>query len=247
MNRYSWIAVLLLIAAMSHASEVTPIAHETVQINALTLNAEVEVLIYNPASVAKEDSVTAICYIFGDFLFQTFAGTVQYLSREMDIIPNVILIGINEIEGKPINNFQDAYSDFITKDLVTYLNKRFTLKNDGVLFGHSRATRQVIDVMQRGSTIFSSFILSAPWIVEPQYSVLDTSLQNLARPINVFCTQSEQDLSRVSGKASHHNLMSLWYRHADNVKMEYHYFDGETHMSIPPLSFYYGVKHLLGQ
>jgi hypothetical protein len=45
-------------------------------------------------------------------------------------------------------------------------------------------------------------------------------------------------------KANRH-LTKILEKHKNVTQAKYLFLKGETHMSIPPLSFYYGVKHLL--
>ena len=76
-------------------------------------------------------------------------------------------------------------------------------------------------------------------------TLLEASLSERTSPISLYHTQSEEDLNRAAIRESHQKLEVLLRQYPDAVRASYRYFKGESHMSIPPLSFYYGVKHLL--
>jgi predicted alpha/beta superfamily hydrolase len=190
----------------------------------------------------KEEPVTIIFYIFGDFLFHPFSGLLNYLSNEFETMPKTILVGMNEIPEKPIGQHQREYAHFITHQLIEYFKKNYTLKDDCVLFGHSRATRLVAQVMGENPPSIGNFIFSAPWFSDQQLGELEKSLKEKKRKISVFVTQSEEDLKRNDVKDASEKLTRMLKKYEAMVDTKYKYFEGEMHMSIPPLSFYYGIK-----
>jgi len=70
-------------------------------------------------------------------------------------------------------------------------------------------------------------------------------LSNKSEMISVFYTQSKEDMARPAIQEANENLTDVLDKYQNVVRVEYQFFDDETHMSIPPLSFYYGVKYLL--
>lgn len=111
------------------------------------LDSYVNIIIYEPDNMIPDGKVTPIVYVFGDFLFETFSGSINYLHNKMELIPNCVLIGINEIPKKHIGPFQQEYTGFITQELMESLSARYNLNTNGILFGHSRATRLVAKVI----------------------------------------------------------------------------------------------------
>lgn len=220
---------------------------QTLTIHSDALDADLNVIVYSPHDIDKDEPVAIILYIFGDFLFHPFSGLLHYLSRELSLIPKAILVGINELPGKQIGPYQKEYAHFITHQLVEGLLERYSLTPKCVLFGHSRATRLVSEVMQDGSPYIRNFVLSAPWLADQQLGDLETSFHNTDLDISVFVTQSEEDLGRPVTSDAHQKLMEMLDRCTANVSADYRYFEGESHMSIPPLSFYYGILYHLGR
>jgi len=220
---------------------------QTLTIHSDELDADLDVVLYSPHNVGKEEPVTIVFYVFGDFLFHPFAGLLQYLSQELSLIPKAILVGINELPEKQIGPYQKEYAHFITHQLIECLLERYSLTHSCVLFGHSRATRLVSEVMQNGSPYIRNFILSAPWPTDQQLRDLETSFHNADLDTSVFITRSEEDMGRSTTRDAHQKLLEMLDRCAAHVSTTYRYFEGESHMSIPPLSFYYGILHLLGR
>lgn len=227
------------------ANEINQIKGQTYTIHSEELEDDVNIVIYDPFNVSKNEEVTIIFYIFGDFLFYSFSGALHYLSKEQLIIPKTVLVGINEITDKQINSYTKEYADFITHDLITSLLEKYTITNNCVLFGHSRATRLVAETMLYNSEYIRNFILSAPWLEREQLDALENLFKNQKDLISIFITQSEEDLERDFIRDANQDLIQRISKYNTNVSAKYQYFEAETHMSIPPLSFYYGVKYLL--
>lgn len=219
---------------------------QTLTINSEELNDDINVVVCDPHNVGKDVPATIIFYVFGDFLFHPFAGSLQYLSQELSLIPNVVLVGINEVPEKQIGPYQKAYAHFITHQLIESLSEKYSLTQNCVLFGHSRATRLVAEVMQDHSQYIRKFILSSPWLTDQQLSDLESSFCTNNPKISVFITQSEEDLGRLVTNEAHQRFLQMLNKYAATVKTRYQYFAGESHMTIPPLSFYYGILYHLG-
>jgi hypothetical protein len=219
---------------------------QTLTINAKALDDNINIVVYHPHNVTQDVPVTIILYMFGDFLFHPFAGSLQYLSQELSLIPNAVLVGINDVQEKPIGPYQKEYAHFITHQLIESLEETYSLAHNCVLFGHSRATRLVAQVMQDGSRYISKFILSAPWLTDQQLSDLENAFCTNHPKMSVFITQSEEDLRRAAISDAHQRFLQMLEKYSATVKTKYRYFDGESHMTIPPLSFYYGLLYHLG-
>ena len=63
--------------------------------------------------------------------------------------------------------------------------------------------------------------------------------------ISIYYSLSEEDCEMPQIKEAKIAFASLLNEHGSVVRSEYQFFENETHMTIPPLSFYYGIKYLL--
>lgn len=241
----SFCLVSLLITGYSQDADLNRIVGQIQSVYSIDLDSDITYILYKPDSIIPNEQVTPILYIFGDFLFETFSGSINYLLNELSLIPNCILIGINEISEKQIGHYQQEYSDFIVSDLMDTLSANYNFSDKGILFGHSRATRLVAQVIQENPEYINQFILSAPWLTEQHLKELDKALSNKSEMISVFYTQSKEDMTRPAIQEANENLTDVLHKYQNVVRAKYQFFDDETHMSIPPLSFYYGVKYLL--
>jgi hypothetical protein len=209
------------------------------------MDSYVSVVIYEPEYRIQNGEVTPILYIFGDVLFESFSGSINYLHNELQLIPNSILIGINEIQHKHFGAFQEEYASFISNELMDQLSSKYNLNSNGILYGHSRASRLVGKVIQKNPKQINGFILSAPWFTSEQLMELERSFSSKSEMISIYYSLSEEDIEKPQIREAKNGFSSLLNKHENIVRSEYHFFDNETHMSIPPLSFYYGVKYLL--
>lgn len=235
----------LLFVSNLLASDSNDILGQRHTIYSKDLDSMIDILLYDPHDVNKNEEVTFIFYIFGDFLFEPFAGSVNYLSKEVGIINKCILVGINEIPNKQIGQYQKEYSHFITNQLIDTLSRKYSINNNCILFGHSRATRLVTQVILDNPFYIKNFILSAPWMTDENLDDLEKYFLKQNEEISIFFAHSEEDMNRNIIKETNQQLIELLTKYKSHVNSKYQYFDGETHMSIPPLSFYYGIKYLL--
>ncbi len=235
----------LLLGANAQNSISNNIVCQLDSVYSTDLNSYVHIVIYEPEYRIPGGKVTPILYIFGDVLFESFSGLINYLHNELELIPNCMLIGINEIPKKQFGPFQQEYAKFISGELMDQLSASFKLDSNGVLYGHSRASRLVGKVIQENPDRINQFILSAPWFTSEQLIELENSFSDKSEMISIYYSLSKEDLEMPPIQEAKDNFTTLLKRYEDVVCAEYHYFDNETHMSTPPLSFYYGIKHLL--
>ena len=237
--------VFFLLISYFFASGQNKIVGQTHTIYSNELGSDISFILYDPHDVSNNEEVTVVYYIFGDFLFGAFAGSVNYLSKEMGIINKCVLVGINEIPNKQIGQYLKEYSGFITGQLTDTLSKMYSIKNDCILFGHSRASRLVGQVILDNPAHIRNYILSAPGMTDAYLEDMEKLLSKKGDRISIFFTQSEEDMQRNDVGESNQKLIDVLTKYKSFVNSKYQYFDGETHMSIPPLSFYYGIKYLL--
>ncbi len=235
----------LLFVANAQNSNSNNIVCQLDSVYSADLNSYVPIVIYEPEYRIPDGKITPILYIFGDVLFESFSGSINYLHNELELIPNCMLIGINEIPNKQFGPFQHEYARFISSELMEQLSAIFNLNSNGVLYGHSRASRLVGKVIQENPNRINQFILSAPWFTSEQFIELENSFSDKSEMISIYYSLSKEDLEMPPIQEAKDNLTSLLKKYEDVVCTEYQYFDNETHMSTPPLSFYYGIKHLL--
>ena len=229
----------------SQTPDPNAIAGETHPVYSEALGSKVSVIVYEPTSVEPDARVTPVLYVFGDFLFETFAGSISYLHSGLSLIPDCILVGINEVPEKQIGPYQQEYTQFIAVELMDWLSAKYDLNTDGVLFGHSRATRLVARVILEDPEYLDQFILSAPWYTEQHLQELENSLSGRSERISVYYAHAGEDMANPEIQEANEKFTQLMDSYKQVVRSKYQYFEEETHMSIPPLSFYFGIKFLL--
>lgn len=235
----------LLIVVNAQTSDSNSIVGQLDSVFSAELDSYVSIVIFEPECRIPEGKVTPILYIFGDVLFETFSGSINYLHNELELIPNCMLIGVNEIPDKQFGPYQQEYAGFISTELMEQLSANYNLNTNGILFGHSRASRLVGKVIQENPNQINQFILSAPWFTTEQLRELENSFSDKSEMISIYYSLSKEDLERPPIQEAKDNFSSLLNKYEDVIRAEYQFFDNETHMSIPPLSFYYGIKYLL--
>ena len=247
MKTILFVLLLSLVSIELSAQEIDQITQHRYTLHSESLESDVEIVMYDPYDLGQEDSVTVVFYVFGDFFFFPFAGSVHYLHAQQSIIPKTVLVGINEIPGREIGSHIEEYAEFITGELIEEMSGRYNLAQDCVLFGHSRATHLVAEVVFRDPSHITNYVLSAPWLNERHRAELEVVLDSRdSAPISFFIAQSEEDMGVDDIRNANEALLQLLDRYETGVTSRYRHFEGEIHMSIPPLSFYYGIKHLLG-
>lgn len=97
---------------------------------------------------------------------QMYYSIANYLSRpyhmlelnQLHTIPESIIVGV----GNPNAKNLDAYNDFIAKEVIPFIERKFRKCHFKVIIGHSRGGELVLRNMLEENSLFHAFYSSAP-------------------------------------------------------------------------------------
>lgn len=169
------ILTILLFSITSFGQEVnSTIERDTIHSNILNDNREISV--YLPPSYYASGQKFPVLYILdGDYNFQYVSGLLELQSSISENIPEMILIGIS---GKGIETYRtnckphidrledkgnaDQYSDFIEKELMPFVNRKYKTANYNLLGGHSIGGLFVVNTALHKPNLFNQYIAISP-------------------------------------------------------------------------------------
>lgn len=145
-------------------------------INSKILNDEREISVYLPPSYYSTDQKFPVLYILdGDYNFQYVSGILELQSSISENIPEMILIGISgkgtetyrknckpNIEGLEDKGNAEQVSDFVEKELIPFVSKKYKTANYKILAGHSIGGLFVINTALLKPNLFNNYIAISP-------------------------------------------------------------------------------------
>ena len=143
-----------------------------------------EYLIYEPNDIENLENLPVIVVLDAYSQFNLTATALDYLSAVVqgnDILPNALVVGIlspnrnwdftpiKAIDGKGPYRFENTgggplFLEFITKELLPYIDSSYNTCNYRTLIGHSLGGLFVFEALLDGSEYFDNFLAIDPAI-----------------------------------------------------------------------------------
>ena len=165
------------------------------------LNESKGIQIYLPPDYYSSNDTYPLQIVLGDHSrTQMYYSIANYLSRpyhmlelnQLHTIPESIIVGV----GNPNAKNLEAYNDFIVKEVIPFIERKFRKCHFKVIIGHSRGGELVLHNMLEENSPFHAFYSSAP--VNSDYFIDELSKENsssslIASKKRLFIAASEQD------------------------------------------------------
>ena len=151
---------VLLWSQLSFASDL--MLAKQVKLKSNVLEAERNLLIKLPKQYHNKDTSFPVLYVLHaqwDML-----STLSALDLLEDQIPNFIVIGV-ESRGKelsPDNGKMTPFANFLSKEVVPYVNKTYRVAPYSILSGHSNSGRFILDYWLSNNPSFSKYFAFSP-------------------------------------------------------------------------------------
>jgi len=191
-------------------------------------------------------------------------GQVQYLSDSYKIIPNLVVVGIENTDrtrdltpthsiigadGKPdtsVNAFGknsgggEKFLQFIHQELMPWIDSTYHTAPYRILAGHSLGGLMAIYCLTHHPDYFNAYIAISPSLQWDQNFMVKDVSSNPVRVSNkflFFCDANED-------AAFHQNqiiLDSIFNKNVSGLKYKRNFYPEETHISEPVKAFYDGI------
>lgn len=228
-----------------------------------------KIRIQAPAGMNPYDAYPVLYVLDGEAQTTLVAGQVQYLSEAYKIIPNLIVVGIDNTDrmrdltpthsavgpdGKPDTSANavgrtsgggEQFLQFIKKELMPYVESRYKTAPFRILSGHSLGALMAVHCLLNHPDYFNAYIAISPSLQWDNRALLKEVAAKMdakdhAGKMLFFCDANED-------AAFHENqlrLDSLMSSKAQVVKYKRNFYPDETHISEPVKAFYDGIRFI---
>src|SRR5215213_3030071 len=161
---------------------------DTQTVHSSILNEDRKIYVYTPRKTNIK--IPLILVFDGETLFEPTVFALRFMNRASEIpqVPEALIIGIPNVDrmrdmpipqqfgGKSENNFMQ----FLSKELIPYLNNRYALNGHTISIGHSQGGMFVSYLLSQSPQNFSwAAALDAPMNIDVKTKNLNESLSTL--------------------------------------------------------------------
>ena len=221
-----------------------------------------------PAGTNTYDAYPVLYVLDGESQTGMVAGQVQYLSKSYKIIPNIIVVGIDNTDrtrdltpthsiigpdGKAdtsANAFGknsgggENFLKFIKEELMPYVEERYHPAPYTILVGHSLGGLMAVHCLLNHPDYFNAYIAISPSLQWDNRFTLLQAGQNINNKAlhnkRLFFSDANEDA------AFHENQLALDSVLAKSQELKYKrmFYPEETHVSEPVKAFYDGIRFI---
>jgi predicted alpha/beta superfamily hydrolase len=234
------ILLLLICCLLQH----TKVGSQTeyIYVNSSILEESRQIKLQLPRNYnSTEKEYPILIVLDGDYLFEPFAGNVDYLSY-WEIIPEVIVVGINqvghrredglldEVEELPISTGADFY-EFIGLEVLKYLDDNYRTTPFAIIAGLDYMANFSNFFLLKKNPLFKGYINFSPDVTPLLPDRLKRKLDKIDTKIWYYLATSENDIRELKIKIK--NLDSyLSVCNNPNFNYRFDIFEGKDHFSF---------------
>ncbi|BAO76384.1 alpha/beta hydrolase [Winogradskyella sp. PG-2] len=218
---------------------------------------------YNDSTqVAKKYPI--IILLDGYTHFKTASGIVHFMSSNRNrnnLMPESIIIAIENVDRERDFTFTKIktkrpntmgggrnFLNFIEKELIPYVDKKYRTKPSKTLIGHSLGGLLTLNSYLDKSSVFNAYISIDPsiwWSEEMMKNKVDSiSKISLGKKLYI-ATANQGDTNYERNKKRHDHLYKLITKKTkEPTNIEIKYFDKENHRSVPLIALYEGLLYI---
>tara|TARA_B100001996_G_C18630985_1_gene581753 strand:- start:553 stop:1497 length:945 start_codon:yes stop_codon:yes gene_type:complete len=170
-------------------------------------------------------------------------------------IPESIVVGIDQSESRytdvnildninftPISDTANFF-DFITLELIPYINKNYRTTNFKVAVGNESTANFINFFLIRKTPIMSGYIAVSPKYSDKMKERIATYLINSSDDIFYYVSTSNQDFKSISEDVIDFNI-KLDSLNNENVYYKFQNLEYPTHYSLPLYSIPYSIDNM---
>lgn len=241
---------------------------EVYTINSKLLGEKRKVRIQVPAGNDNYTAYPVLYVLDGEAQMNLATGQVQYLSESYKIIPNMIIVGIDNTDrmrdltpshtdvgpdGKIDTSARSPYRNtgggekflqFIKQELMPFVDNRYKTAPFKILLGHSLGALMAVYCLMNHPEYFNAYIAVSPSFQWDNNALLNqVSKTSFDKEKNrlLFFSDANEDA------AFHQNQLafdSLLQRKKTSLKYKRMFYPEETHISEPVKAFYDGIRFI---
>lgn len=240
-----------------------------------TLKENRELWVYLPDNFNASKKYPIVYLLDGKTNFHSFTGVINHLSNT-DVIPEMIVVGIlntnrnrdftptyDSTNYDKSNGGGEAFSYFLEKELMPYIESRYPVAPYRILVGHSLGGLWVVNTFLNYTSLFNSYIATDPSLwwdnmkLEKQSAkiLMEQKFKDkilfltMANSLPIGMTDTAQ--ARKDNTVSTIGIRSVLLFHDvlvntknKELKWQFKYYENERHSSVPLISSYDAFKFI---
>lgn len=227
-----------------------------------------KIRIQTPANMGAWDQYPVLYVLDGEAQTTMVAGQVQYLSESYKIIPNLIVVGIDNTDrtrdltpthslvgpdGK-VDTSANAFGKnsgggenflrFIHEELMPYMQQNYHPAPYSILAGHSLGALMAVYCLVNHPDYFNAYIAISPSLQWDEKTMLTQAAQKLdsKKDLNkiLFFSDANEDAAFHQNQVDLDSLLKK--KNIRGLEFTRAFYPAETHISEPVKAFYDGIR-----
>ena len=249
--------LFLLIVSFSFSSIFAQFKLDT--ITSARLKEDRVISISLPYSYGKEKNkkYPLLLLLDGNYLFEPFSGALKY-GNYWDDLPEVITVAIDQ--GKPFDRELESYVDdqnglpiekgaqffdFITMELMPYLEKKYTIAPFKIIAGHDVTAGFLNLFLYKDNPLFDAYISMSPEFPKDMETRITKRLNLINKPLFYYQSTADGDLKKMQDliKTLDTNIKTV---NNPNLNYQFDDFKNASHYSLVLHSIPNALYHIFG-
>lgn len=207
------------------------------------LNAFRKISISVPKSFSKDSKNTYPVFVVldGDYLFDSFNGTLSY-GAYWDDLPEMIIVGVHQSETRFDDSNYDQqtalpegkgsqFFEFIGGELLPYIEKKYPTSPFKMIAGHDVTAGFLNFFLYKDDPIFNAYISIAPELAPGMDVNISSRFGNITKPIMYYQCNADGDIKKIKENCIllDDNLKNI---QNPNIKYFYEEIKNTSHYSL---------------
>lgn len=212
-----------------------------------------------PYSYGKEKNkkYPLLLLLDGNYLFEPFSGALKY-GNYWDDLPEVITVAIDQ--GKPFDRELESdvddqnglpiekgaqFFDFITMELMPYLEKKYTIAPFKIIAGHDVTAGFLNLFLYKDNPLFDAYISMSPEFPKDMETRIPKRLNLINKPLFYYQSTADGDLKKMQDliKTLDTNIKTV---NNPNLYYQFDDFKNASHYSLVLHSIPNALYHIFG-
>ncbi|MGY5355914.1 alpha/beta hydrolase-fold protein [Wenyingzhuangia sp. IMCC45467] len=228
---------------------------------------------YNDSIYAPQE-YPVVYFLDGDRHFHSLTGIHEFLSKgPYGMLPEMIFVGILTTKNRardltptevkesqlgqtfkfPNTGGNTFFLDFLEKELMPFINKKYRTNGYKTLIGHSFGGLTVLNTLLSRSELFNAYIAIDPSVWWDNKYVLQQAKKKLKTKDytnkRLFISQgydepTPKDTARWHERAIQSFRQVLENDHQSGLQWSYQFFENDDHGTVSLPSEYYGLRYI---
>lgn len=226
------------------------------------------IIIQTPSKMNAFDTYPVLYLLDGEAHATMVNGQVQYLSEAYKIIPNMIVVAIENTDrvrdltpthfnigpdGKPDTSARamgknsgggEKFLQFIKQELMPYVESHYPTAPYKILSGHSLGGLIAVYCLVSHPDFFNAYIAISPSLQWDREFMLKHVAEKLSKQNSnntiLFFSDANEDAAFHQNQMKLDSLLKL--KNITGLKYKHFFYPEETHISEPVKAFYDGIR-----